>query len=360
MTQETFETQPFALTVRDYAAYAFFGYYRALLDVKVALLQVLPMVSLAMAFESGPILRGDFAAAWPIVLYPAVMLTIVPAIAVVFAIRTIKRSPNMTEAAIVSFTPDGFAIRRGELNASLDWGAFKKVVETRKAIYLARTSEAHIVPKSAFASMDVARAAAAFARRNIREAAGRPKKGVTKEAEAPLTSDERVSPPFEMNFRIYAQLVIRNILSGGPAIVLLFMPCGIIAVVGWTYRADILEGYFDVFLLPLSIAICVALFIALLVLTLGWIVARKVPTTMGLRRVAIAPGYVRGSGAGYAAQFAWRDLQRVVRTRKYLICYTRPRGYIVVPASAFPSQAEADAFFDQAQVWADAARADKK
>lgn len=356
MTQESFETRVFTLTVRDYAAHAIFSWYHSLLDVKIALLQVVPIVSISLALAGDAIWRGDFVAAWPaIALYPALLLTVMPLIFVPFVVHSVKRTPNLTEAGTIAFTPDGFVIKRGQLNASLDWGAFKKIIETRKAIYLTRTSEAHIVPKSAFASMEVARAAAAFARRSVRQAGGKTR-GVISGAEAPQAPDERVSPPFEMTFRIYAQLVIRNALSGGPGIVLLFMPCAIIALVAWTYRADILAGFFDVFLLPLSIAVGVALFILLLVLALGWMLARKVPTTMGQRRVAIAPGYVRASGDGYAAQFAWRDLQRVVRTRKYLICYIRPRGYIVLPASAFATRAEADAFFDQAKAWAEAAR----
>jgi hypothetical protein len=81
---------------------------------------------------------------------------------------------------------------------------------------------------------------------------------------------------------------------------------------------------------------------------------------MGRRRAAIAPGYIRASGDGYTVKFAWQDLRRVVRTRKSLVCYTRPHGFIVVPASAFPSRVEADAFFDQAKTWADAARARQK
>jgi len=356
MTQESFETRTFALTVRDYAAYAFFGYYRGLLDVKVALLQVAATASIAFSLKSiffGP--DDDLAAMWPaIAFYPVIMLTLVPLIAVIFVVRSVKRLPNMTEAAIVSFTPDGFHIRRGELNAFLDWGAFKKVTETRKAIYLARRTEAHIVPKAAFASMEVARAAAAFARRSVRQAAGKINKGPAASVASPAAG-EQVSPPFELTFGMFAHLFIRG-ASQGPGIVFLFIPCGMIALGAWEWRADMLDGDFDMFLWFASAAIIFGTLIALFSLLFAWVINRKAPTVGGQRRVAIAPGHIRNSGEGYDVQFPWSGVRNVVRSHKYLICYTRPRGFILVPASAFPTQAEADAFFDQAKAWADAAR----
>jgi len=356
MTQENFETRVFTLTVRDYAAHAIFNWYHSLLDVKIALLQVLPTVSIFMALAGDAIWRGDFVAAWPaIALYPALILTVMPLIFAAFVFHNVKRTPNLTEAGTVSITPDAFVIRRGQLTASLNWGAFKKVVETRTTIYLSRNAETHVVPKSAFASMDMARAAAALARRSVKQARRTTKRGLTEMSEATPAADELVSPPFEMTFRIFLQLIFRSIFWG-PGIVLLLIPCGGVALVAWRYRADILDGDLKPILMAFAIAATLAVLYALIVLPLAWLFARRVPTTMGKRRIAIAPGYIRASGEGYTVQFPWKDLRRIVQTRRYLICYPRAHGFIVLPARAFATQAEADAFFQQARAWADAAR----
>ena len=122
------------------------------------------------------------------------------------------------------------------------------------------------------------------------------------------------------------------------------------------WRDDLLAGRYEAFVAASITVAVVVLFLPILLIPLSWKKSQKIPTVMGKRRVVIGPDHVRGIGDGYNAQFAWRDLRRVVRTRKLLACYTVPHGMIVVPASAFATRAEADAFFDQAKAWADAAR----
>ncbi len=360
MTQSTFETRSHSLTYGDYAAYAFHTFYRNLLTVKAGLFHLVITVLLILSFGLPPLIRGDVAGALPGTLgYPAFVLIAGPCLfgaRILWAARTI---PAMRAARTVIFSPDALTINRNGLDVTLGWGTFRTVFETPKAIYLMRTSEAHIVPKSTFASADTGKLAAAHARHHVKYATDKSTKVFyDTPVPAPPTADEQVSPPFELNFRLFAEIFLRNRYhSLGALLGQLSAAVAMSLFYAWIYRIELMEGQYTTFLLS-SLGFTALIFIApVLALPLSWKLSQKVPTVMGQRRVAITPTYVRTFGEGYDTRFAWRDLRRVVRTRKGLACYTMPRGVTLVPASAFASQAEADAFFDQAKAWADAARA---
>ncbi|WP_443749843.1 YcxB family protein [Asticcacaulis solisilvae] len=360
MSQERFETRSHSVGYGDYAAYAIRTFYRSLLTVKGGLFHLVIAALAILRFALPPLMRGDIAGALPGLLgYPAIILIAGPCL---FAARVLwgaRTSPIQRAPRVVAFSPDAMTITRGGLDATLGWGTFRTVYETRGAIYLMRVVEAHIVPKSAFASPELARQAAAHARHHIKYATDKATR-VFYDSPAPAApaEDERVSPSFELTFRLFAEIFLRNRYRSVGAVAAQFAAAAlVIAAYAWIWRYDLSNGEYGGFLMASGIVVSAILILPVLLIPVSWKMSQKVPTVMGLRQVAMTPSYVRGFGKDYDARFAWQDLRRVVRTSGALFCYTRPNGMVVVPASAFATQAEADAFFDQARAWADAARA---
>ena len=361
MTENTIETRPFAPTLGDYAAYTFSAFYGQILRGRLGLFHGVCALLIAISLSSDPLLRGDILGALPGLLgYPAFLFVVAPILGMVKILWTAKTVPGMRAERTVRLSPDAVTIRNGNLDVTLAWNTFRTVLDTRKAIYLLRATEGQIILKSAFASPDIARQAVAYARHHVKYASDRKTKVFYETAVAAAPSaDERVSPPFDMTFKLFSAMSLRNrFRSVGAVLGLMPTVIGIILFYAWLWRADLMDGHYMTFLTAsLGFMAFFLLAAPILAIPLSWKLSQKVPTGMGKRQVAMTADYVRSFGDGFDTRFGWRELRRVARNRKCLFCYVRPQGIIAVPSTAFATQAEADAFFDQAKAWADAARA---
>lgn len=359
MTEDTIETRPFGLTLGDYAVYAVKVFYGQIVRGKRALIHLVLALVMGFSLNLSALMRGDVVAALPgLLVYPAFLLVFMPLVGLVRVLWAAKSVPGLCATRTVTLSPDAVMIRRDGLDVTLAWGTVRTVLETGKVIYLMVGNEGHIILKSAFASRDIAKRAGAYARHHAKYARDQKTKvfyetGVAAEP----SQDETVSPPYRLNFSLFVPCFLRNRLRSFSAVLgMMPLPAGMIIFYAWLWRADLAEGRYTAFVSTSLIFAVGILLLPILLLPLTWTVSRKTPTTLADRRIAITCDYVRGFGEGFDVQFGWQELRRVARTRKCLFFYAQPQGVIPLPASAFATQAEADAFFDQAVTWAKAAR----
>jgi hypothetical protein len=359
MTQDSFETRPFAPTMGDYAAYAINVFYRQILSGKRGLIHLFLALVSAISFGIIPLMHGNVAAAVPgLLFYPIFLLVFAPLVGLARVLWTAKSVPGLCAERKVTLSPDAVTINRDGLDVTLAWGTLRAVLETRKAIYLMYANEGQIILKSAFASTELADKASAYARHHLKYATDRKTKVFYETSVAAEPSqDEAVSPPYRLNFGLFAACFLRNrFRSVGAVLGLMPLPAAMIIFYAWLWRADLAEGRYATFLSSCLGFTAIVFLLPILLMPLSWKLSQKAATTMVERRIAITPRYIRGFGDGYDVQFGWGDLRRIERTRRCLFLHVQPQGVIPLPASAFPTQSDADAFFDQVKAWAGAAR----
>lgn len=363
MADNEFITKPYHLAVRDHVTYAADIYYKGLISLPGIICYPLSAIFVAGLVTAPAIMKGDFAATVLLAAgFIAIWLIVIPGISLWQIWKSIKGSPATTGFRTLQADDKGVHVRGEEFETHLTWQSFKKVVETKSYVALMRSNEAHIVPNSAFYTPADAKLFAEHARshlantKNSQTAAFYDDQPVIHKPSHPDAKSLQ-SPSFIIDLRTFASLVFRinfHLLYNTIAATCLFIIW--IAVFGWLYRYDLMDGYWNDAIRSASIPAIIYLLLPVMSILLGWRKTHNSPLVKNDRYVAISPDAIHTTGYGYDVRFAWRDLKRMERFGSVTLFYTLPRGAIPLPDSAFPDKSAAKAFYDQALAYFNAAK----
>jgi hypothetical protein len=359
--------KPYRLAVSDHVAHAADVYYKPLISFPGILTYPLIALFVGGLITSPSLMKGEYAGTilWAFG-FIALIFIVIPGISLWQIWRSAKANPTATGLRTLEANDKGVRVQGEGFEAHLTWQSFNKVVETKSYVSLMRSGEAHMIPNSAFYTPADAKIFAEQARshlvnvKNSKISAFYDEQPIIDKS-GHTDSDSLQSPPFVIGLRTFACLLIRVNLN------LLYNPitatCLLIiwiAAYGWLYRYDLMDGYWADAVRAASVPVAIYILMPLLVTALSWQMNRKAMIVTKARHVAISPDHIHATGHGFDVRLNWRDLKRLEIFAGVILFYTAPRGAIPLPISAFRDKASAQAFYDQALVYFNAAKAAAK
>jgi hypothetical protein len=359
--------KPYRLTVSNHVAHAADVYYKPLISFPGIITYPLIALFVAGLITAPSLMKGEYAGTilWAFGFISLIFI-VIPGISLWHIWKSTKASPTATGLRTLQADGNGVRVQGEGFEAHLTWQSFKKVVETKSYVSLMRSGEAHIIPNSAFYTSADAKIFAEQARSHLANVENAQTavfydEQPTVHKSGHTDSDSLQSPPFVIGLRAFACLLVRvnlSLLYNPFTAICLFIIW--IAVYSWLYRYDLMDGYWADALRAASTPVAIYLLTLLLLIALPWQMNRKAMIVTKARHVAISPEHIHATGHGFDVRLNWRDLKRLEIFAGVILFYTNPRGAIPLPTSAFLDKASAQAFYDQALVYFNAAKAAAK
>ena len=350
---DTIQSQPYSPKTGDYLLYYLISYGRMFVILPSALVIVplavlLPFGLLAWDLhvdDDQAIVRSVF----PLIGFLFVLLPILGLLRIFWATRSNKTL--MGERTVLA-DDNQFHLTGDSFVTNQSWKVFRSVIVTRRRIFLVvrGSGGAFVIHADAFADKDEAQRFIAFARKHIRNA-GHKQTGAFYEAPTnpePLSGEQ--SPPFRLTFGTFAiyylMLIWRSCLRPLPGLFLIVVFVGLPL---WNAREDIVAGHWQgpVVTAVLSLAGWITVF-PLMLVPFAWLQTKKLASAQGERRVALTTEGVRAVGGSYDVSLAWTNVRAVNRWLGMILIWSGSQAAIFVPTSAFGDHDAAQAFYDRA------------
>jgi hypothetical protein len=357
-------TKPFSLTKTDYRGLHIYGLTRSMLSFPLVLLLVSNIFLIPYLMSEDQIDAGDWSSfgLW-VAAFAAFWLIIIPILSLLVAQKQLKGISHITKTRIVRFTESDISLKGDDFEHVMNWQSLKKVVETRKAIYLfTKSASGFIIPKNALEVQSDVKAILALAKRQIAKV----KRKKISDLEIDIGNAHSLtglqSPPFHLTsvrfFILYMSQTYAVFLT--PLNLLIFI---VIALVFgfWSQRFEVFYGKIMPYqwltsLQPFLWGIPVILIALPFFAPLSWLLIRRQPASRGERRVSVTPSDIQMVGTSYFMRMNWIDIVKIRRRLGMMLFFAKPRGIILIPFSAFPDKAAAKAFYGQALSYFKAAK----
>jgi hypothetical protein len=361
-------TKPFSLTTTDYRGLHIYSLTRSMLGFPFVLIWVNNIFLIPYLMSEDQIDAGDWSSfgLW-VAAFAAFWLIIIPILSLLVAQKQLKGISHITKTRIVRFTESDISLKGDDFEHVMNWQSLRKAVQTRKAIYLlTKNLSGFVIPKSALEVQSDVNAILALAKRQIAKAKSKKISAFETDIGNAESLSGLQSPPFRLTFGRFFILYISQIyaLFLTPLNFLIFIFIAL-AFVFWNNRFEILAGQLMPYewlasLQPFIWVIPIFLIALPFLAPLSWLLIRRQPASRGERRVSITPSDIQMAGTSYFMRMNWIDILKIRPRLGMMLFFAKPRGIILVPFSAFPDIASAQAFYDQARVYFNAAKAAAK
>lgn len=361
MSDNEITTNPFSLAMWDYMLYSLHVFYRGLLRFPrgVFFLAIIIMVPLAFGYDD--LASGDYMtfALW-MVGSLIFWLGFIPLLSLTTTWRSLRKNAQAFSLRTAHLTPDHLILAGPTYDAKLTWLGFKRIEQSQSMVFLYHGNAAHLVPKSAFNTPEIAKRFYDLAKQHTANAKHK-QVGAFYGAEGSIdyhdanslsTRAYRIS--FGAFFIYYMQIMYAAFSRPFNIAVILLADFGMNSFFN---RYELISGNWNQILISsLTTTLAVYILMPPAVSVLAWLVSRRSPAAKGERLFSLNREGIIATGATYTVNLSWASLSRLDKRFGQMVFYTGPYTGIVIPFSAFPDKAAAEAFYAQALAYFNAAK----
>lgn len=336
MSEFSIRTQPFRLKWADYAA------------VRLTARFIVPTLCfyiwLALGIGLPDLLKGDLEALlWCLAVSLGCGLAFFAAGLFILWLRY-RRDPVMNGERLMVLDGGGVRLVGHGVDVRRTWATMSRIREGHEHVFLyMAVSGAYIMPKRAFSSAEEIKRLIGAARVAIR-ASRTFLPSLPPLPEAPDNRETWLSRPYRPGFVPSYSRVLTWIFA---AVILVMLLAGDV----WLVRSGDIDDT-----TACVIAILVMAIPLILVAGLGWWLISKRRTKIRKSVMCFTRDYVRCTSPAFDTRIDWTNIRKVYRVARVFI-FRLETGLLHVPASAFATRAEAEAFFAQAVAFWRAAEA---